>query len=283
MNFLNILNKIAETDPEFLERTSERRHVIKNLTKGVTIATLPFVTGALFNKAYGQTGGMNTVLDTLNFALTLEYLEATFYQMALDSSGLIPSGDARNAIQTIADDEAAHVSFLKNAITGAGGTPVDKPNFDFSGGKGSNNGPFKGVFSNYDLFLAVAQAFEDTGVRAYKGQATNLMSNNDVLTAALQIHSVEARHAAHIRSMRRAKGGSLVSGEVKPWIVGSNSNINSPAVDPIYAGEGNTTQAGVKIVQIGGEAISSDEASAAFDEPLTKEEVLSVASLFLVS
>ncbi len=45
------------------------------------------------------------------------------------------------------------------------------PDFDFSGGAGSGTGPYADAFSNYDLFLTVAQAFEDTGVRAYKGQA----------------------------------------------------------------------------------------------------------------
>ena len=52
------------------------------------------------------------------------------------------------------------------------------------------------VFSNYKTFLAVSQALEDTGVRAYKGQAGNLKSSDEILTVALQIHSVEARHAA---------------------------------------------------------------------------------------
>ena len=49
--------------------------------------------------------------------------------------------------------------------------------------------------------MSLAQAFEDTGVRAYKGQAKNLISTPDLLTAALQIHSVEARHAAAIRDL----------------------------------------------------------------------------------
>ena len=75
----------------------------------------------------------------------------------------------------------AHVAFLRTAITQAGGTPVtlSAASFDFTAG-----GAFADVFSDYDLFLAVSQTFEDTGVRAYKGQAGNLMSNNDVLTAA---------------------------------------------------------------------------------------------------
>lgn len=282
MNFLNILNKIAETDPEVFERTNQRRQVIKNLTKGVTAATLPFVTGALFNKAYGQTGGTNTVLDVLNFALTLEYLEAEYYQKGLAAAGLIPAGPGLGAIQTIGAHEAQHVAFLKAAITGAGGTPVAKPTFDFTGGKGSNNGPLKDVFSNYDLFLAVAQALEDTGVRAYKGQAGNLISNNDVLTAALNIHSVEARHASHIRQMRRARGGALVAGDVKPWIIGKQSNINNSLVQAVYDGEEVTTQATINIININGQQITADDASGAFDEPLTKDQVLAIASLFIV-
>jgi rubrerythrin len=282
MNFLNILNKISETDPEVFERTSQRRDVIKNLTKGVTVATLPFVTGAIFNKAYGQTGGgMNTVLDVLNFALTLEYLEAEFYNRGLAASNLIPAGTTRNGFQTLANHENAHVAFLRAAITGAGGTPVAKPTFDFSGGNGSNNGPFATAFTNYDLFLAISQTFEDTGVRAYKGQAANLMSNNEVLTAALNIHSVEARHAAFVREVRKARGGSLVVGDVRPWIIGNQSNIANAAVQPSYNGEQVTTQAGINIVNINGQQISAEDASGAFDEPLTKEQVLAIVDPFI--
>lgn len=281
MNFLNILNKISETDPEVFERTNQRRQVIKNLAKGVTAATLPFVTGAMFNKAYGQTGGTNTVLDVLNFALTLEYLEAEFYNVGLASANLIPAGQPRMSFQTIAAHENAHVAFLRAAITGAGGTPVAKPTFDFSGGNGSGNGPFKAVFTNYDLFLAVSQTFEDTGVRAYKGQAGNLISNNDVLTAALRIHSVEARHAAHVRELRKRRGGALVAGDIKPWIVGNQSNINSAAVQASYNGEELTTQAGINIININGQNITADDASGAFDEPLTKEQVLAIVDGFI--
>jgi hypothetical protein len=281
MNFRNILNQIAETDPEVFERTSERRHVIKNLTKGAAATALPFLVGSVFNKAYAQTSNMTLVLDVLNFALTLEYLEAEFYNKGLATTGLIPAGPARTGYETIAAHENAHVAFLKAAITGAGGTPVVKPTFDFSGGKGSNNGPFKDAFTNYDLYLAVSQTFEDTGVRAYKGQAGNLISNNDVLTAALNIHSVEARHAAFVRELRKTKGGSLVVGDVRPWIIGKQSNINSTAVQASYDGEEVTTQATINLININGQVITADDASGAFDEPLTKEQVLAIVSPFI--
>ena len=277
MNLQNILNSLHEADPEFYDRTSERRSVIKNVGRVAALTALPLAFGSLLKKAYGKTNDLIT--DTLNFALTLEFLEAEFYTMAVASAGLIPAGAPMGAITTIRDHENAHVAFLKQAITSSGGTPVAKPTFDFTAGNGTNNGPFAGVFSNYQLFLAVAQAFEDTGVRAYKGQAGNLMGNDAVLTAALQIHSVEARHASHIRQMRKAVGGSLVTGNPKPWITGKESNINSAAVQPIYDGEEVTTQAGVNIVAGN---ITAAAASESFDEPLTMAQVLAIVDPFIV-
>jgi len=219
----------------------------------------------------------------LNFALTLEFLEAEFYKAGY-AAGLagtlaIPTGAPLNAIKTIRDHEVAHVNFLKTSITSLGGTPVVKTaaSFDFTA-----KGTFPTVFSNYGLFLAVAQTFEDTGVRAYKGQAGNLMSNNDVLTAALNIHSVEARHAAHIRQMRKANGSLVPAGvNVKPWITLNQSGIGSPAVQASYNGEEITSQAGVNIVNIGGFTITASAASEAFDEALTKDQVLAIVTPFL--
>ncbi len=284
MNFSNILSEIEKLDPEVYERTSQRRSVIKNMTRTVGLAALPFALGSLFNKAYGKTSDI--VIDTLNFALTLEYLESEFYKAAVANAGGIGiTGAALGAITTIKDHEVAHVTFLRSAITAAGGAPVTftAANFDFSAGNGSGNGPFKAALvSDYNLFLAVAQTFEDTGVRAYKGQAGNLASNKGYLQAALQIHSVEARHAAHIRKMRYASGtgGGLVVGNVKPWITGNMSGINSTAVQASYNGEDNTTQLGVNTVGLGGK--SQDAATEAFDEPLTKDQVLAIVDPFII-
>lgn len=278
MNFANILSEIERIDPEVYERTSQRRQVIKNLGRTLTLTALPFGLSALFNKVYAGTNA-DAVTDTLNFALTLEYLEAEFYSLAVQNAASIGiTGPALAAITTIRDHENAHVSFLQAAL---GAAAVSKPTFDFSGGNGSGNGPFKtALSSDYNLFLAVAQTFEDTGVRAYKGQAPNLASNNDVLQAALQIHSVEARHAAHLRRMRATAGGALVVGNVKPWITGNQSGINSAAVQASYDGEDNTMQLGVQTAGLAGK--SADAASEAFDEPLTKDDVLAIVDPFIV-
>ncbi len=282
MNFLKIFSQIEEQDPEIYGRLDTRRDAMRSfagLGKKIALTSLPFALGSMLNKAYGQTPN-SSVLDVLNYALTLEYLEYEFYATALNSSGLIPAGAATGAITTIRNHELAHVNFLKTAISAAGGTPVAKPTFDLSGGNGSGNGPFKAAFTSYELFLAVAQTLEDTGVRAYKGQAGNLIGTGDVLEAALNIHSVEARHASHIRQMRKANN----FGDVKPWITGKEPGLGSAnaLVQASYDGEENTVQAGVNIVNINGQSISANAASESFDEPLTKAQVLAIVDPFIV-
>jgi rubrerythrin len=120
----------------------------------------------------------------LNYALTLEYLEAAFYSEAV-SKGAI-SGDAMEAAKIVRDHELAHVKALKSVL---GKAAVKKPKFDFMNTTGDQK-----------TFLATAVALEDTGVAAYAGQGPRV-SQKAVVQAALSIHSVEARHAAHFRSL----------------------------------------------------------------------------------
>lgn len=276
MNLHNVITEIEKVDPEVYDRLDGRRDAIKKFSGFATKAAMlaiPFGLGSMFKKAYGQ--GTNNIVSVLNFALTLEYLEAEFYTRAVATPGLIPAGVPTTTFTLIRDHENAHVAFLRTAIQGAGGQPVAKPNFDFTGGNGSMAGPYATVFTNYDTLLAVSQAFEDTGVRAYKGQAAALMSSNEVLTAALRIHSVEARHAAAIRRIRRERGAN-----VKPWITGNDAG-GVPGVAAIYAGEENTMQAGVQITGID-PLVSAEDASEAFDEPLTMQQVLAIVDPFIV-
>lgn len=278
MNILNILDEIEKVDGEVYERLNPRRKAMKeffNFGSKIAAASLPFAIGSMFKTAYGQTTA--SVEQVFQYALTLEYLEAEFYTRGVAAAGLIPAGASQAAITVIRDHENQHVAFLRTALQGLGKTPVAKPTFDFSAGNGSGTGPFATVFTNYDIFLAVAQVFEDTGVRAYKGQAPNLLRQGALLTAALNIHSVEARHAAKIRQMRKARGAN-----VKPWITGKDNGIGLAAVQPSYDGEELETQAGVKITGINGQAISFNAATEAFDEPLTMAQVLGIVDPFIV-
>ncbi|EOR95402.1 hypothetical protein ADIARSV_1403 [Arcticibacter svalbardensis MN12-7] len=271
MNIQNILDEIEKVDANIYDRISPRRKAMQsffNIGSKIALSAVPLALGSMLNKAYGQT--TDTIVGVLQFALTLEQLESEFYDTGLKSAGLIPSGAPMGAITTICQHEKSHVKFLQDTITSLGAKPGTKPAFDFTA-----KGTFPTVFSNYDTFLAVAQAFEDTGVRAYKGQAGNLKGNAGVLTAALNIHSVEARHASHIRQMRKGRGA-----DVKPWITLNNSGIGA-AVNNVYAGEEITMQAMLEITNINGQAISANAASEAFDEPLSKDQVLQIVTPFL--
>lgn len=119
----------------------------------------------------------------LNFALTLEFLEAEFYTQAEKSKfGGKPGTFAR----VVGRHERAHVAFLRKAL---GKAAVAKPTFDF-----------KGTTANVDQFVRTARVLEDTGVAAYLGQIANIKSKG-VLRAAGSIATVEARHAAWIREI----------------------------------------------------------------------------------
>lgn len=278
MNFANILHSIAQADPEVYERTSTRRRIIRNWMPKVTTAALPLALGALFNKAYGKTN--DAILDTLQLALTLERLESSFYATALTKTGLFPAArpQDKQAIQLIGANEEAHRSFVELMIASIGGSTATVPTvFDYTGGKGTGAGPFADVFTNYVTFLALSQAFEETGVRAYKGGAPALMTNNEVLQGALQLHSVEGRHAAHLRQMRTENGHA----NIRPWITEAISGITNPAAQAPYAGENNTLQGGVDLVAVTG--LSSATITEAFDEPLGKDAVMAIAANFIKS
>jgi hypothetical protein len=273
MNLHNLISEIEKVDPEVYDRLDGRRAAMKKITGftgKVALSALPLALGSLFQKAYGQTVSPQ-IIEVLNFALTLEYLESDFYIAALASPNLIPAGAALGAIETISQHEKQHVTFLEATIKSLGAQPVMKPNFDFTA-----RNTFIDVFTNFATFLAVSQTFEDTGVRAYKGQAGNLISSNEILRAALRIHSVEARHAAHIREMRNR----IFSAAVQPWITLNQSGIG-PVVQASYDGEEQVVQAGIDIVNINGYNITAEDASEAFDEPLSKSQVLAIVSPFI--
>lgn len=269
MNIASIFAEIERVDPEIYDRVDERRGVIKNFLRGssrLAAAAVPLALGGLFNKAYGQKASTE-VLEVLNFALTLEHLESRFYQTAVGKAGLVPAKDKINVIR---DHEVEHVKFLQQAIGAAGGTAVAEGKYDFTA-----KGLFPQVFSDYKQFLLVAQAFEDTGVGAYKGQASGLKSSNDLLTAALRIHSMEARHAAHIRFIRMMNGYA----KVKPWIVGDDNTKGTP-LERIYQRESDHRQVVINLEGIGGYDVGN-AATSSFDEPLHKDEVLAIVKPFL--
>ena len=128
MNLFNIIAEIEKADPEVYGKISERRAAIKNITRfgsKVAAAALPFAVGSIFQKAYAQDSAAPTVLQILNYALTLEYLESTFYNAgSAKGTALIPAADASYYFNQVTKDENNHVTFLTSVITSLGGTPV---------------------------------------------------------------------------------------------------------------------------------------------------------------
>ena len=165
---------------------------------------------------------LETPVDVLNYALTLEHLEHTFYRDGLDgftAEDFTAAGYSANVydyFSVIRDHEREHVDTITKVITDLGGEPVAEAEYDFG-------------YSDLAGFVGVAQVLENTGVSAYDG-AAQFITDPDLLTAAGSIVAVEARHASYL---------NLLTGEL-PF-------------------------------------------PAAFESPLTMDEVLEIAGPFIVS
>lgn len=138
-------------------------------------AISPFVRNAVAKNDMGD-------IEILNYALTLEYLEAAFYQEA--KTRVNGSGDLKELIDTLFTDEDAHVKALTQTIRDLGGKPVKAPEVAFE-------------YADTKAFTELANTIENVGVSAYNGVAPEIKSK-EVLSAAGSIVQVEARHAAAI-------------------------------------------------------------------------------------
>ncbi len=265
MNLQSIFTELEKVDAEFFDRLEHvsRRSLFSSLTKKTVAVAAPAIMASALNKAYGQTNDLpQNVVDVLNFALLLEYLEYEFYDRANNSPGLIPN-EYKLAFEYLRRHEELHVKLLKTVL---GSKAIAKPGFDFSA-----KGLLPDTFTNFQTFTAVSQAFEDTGVRAYKGQAPNLMNAKPILETALQIHATEAAHAARVRYLRGQKG----------WVVGAGTQGLPAAFAAVYAGEDNVIQGGVNVYALVAGTVPLEGVTEAFDEPLTKEQVTAIVAPFL--
>ena len=154
-------------------------------------------------------------LGIVNYALTLEYLEAAFYADVV-KSGLFKGAELK-AIEKFGQEEAEHVEALTQAAKQLGGKPAAKPKTEF---------PLEDARAVVEL----AGTVENLGAAAYLGQAANIQSP-EVLASALAIHSVEGRHAATLNAMlgesitpdgafAKPADAKSVLESVEPFIVG---------------------------------------------------------------
>ncbi len=278
----NILS-VLEHGAEAVESRRNALAFVGKLGAGAILSMLPF---GLADEAMAQSAGSD--IDILNYALTLEYLEGSFYNQFVPGTLPVPTpGPYTPAtipaavlplFQKIRADEAKHVAFLAGVLGSNAIAPLPNTAFDFTAG---------GMFmpSDYQTFLILSQGFEDTGVRAYKGQAGNI-TNPVYLTAALNIHSVEARHAAAVRKVRGLNG----------WIPGDGTDLaDGPpqSIRPVYQGgqtrngvtdpslaESNMTQGGITISPT--DKYDARQIQESFDEPLGTATVKNIADPFVI-
>jgi Ferritin-like domain len=184
--FLHVDELLAEVDrdgaiaeAQARAETSSRRRLLAMTLAGAGALVLARSSGA-----DGAGGVSASDVNILNYALTLEYLQASFYTEAERSGAL--KGKTAQAARVVGATERAHVAAFLELL---GSKAVKRPTFDF-----------QGTTEQQKAFLKTAVALEDLAVAAYKGQAPRLQSDA-VLAAAVGIHSVEARHAAWMREL----------------------------------------------------------------------------------
>jgi hypothetical protein len=161
----------------------------------------PVAAGAAFLAACGSSSDPQTAedkssdassprggqdLEIVNYALTLEYIEADFYDQVVDAG--IFSGARGDLFKQIQQNEHEHVDALTALSKKLGGHPPEKPATQFPIGSGAGR------------VLDVAATLEGIGAAAYLGQLDSI-ENRQVLAAALSIHTIEGRHAAELNRL----------------------------------------------------------------------------------
>ena len=296
MNLLSLLDRLSTGNAP--TGAAPRRQLLRQMGQAgwrAAAAALPLV--ALTAPAQAATA--DTSLDAILLLLKLEDLLSALYTQALASSGVLASpaqASVRPDFERMLRQQQGHAQFYRSVLSGAGLTPPAAPGFDFSGRRNNAGNPvlFPNVLTDYAAFLQLAQQLEDASASIYLGQASAFAGDRQLLSAALRTQSVEARHASHVRTLRR---GVATSAVVKSWPSNADTAPNPAVMVPnptsggapvsIYTFEANENQPVSSTSSLpfaalfgGANAVQFSALSEAFDEPLPTAQATALLSVF---
>ena len=295
MKILSLLDQLSAVDAP--SDAAPRRHLLRQLSLAGAKAVAAALPLALARPA--QAASADASLDGILLLLKLEDLLVAFYTKAL-APGAVLSSAAQAAVrpdfERILVQQQNHARFLRTSLTAGGITPPAAPNFDFSGRKNNAGNPelFPNVMTDYSAFLQLAQQLEDASTSIYLGQAAFFTADRLLLDAVLRMQSVEARHASHVRTLRRTTGAAVVKSwpsaadtAPAPALLVPNPKGGSTAPVSIYTFEANETQVvtGTNVVPFstlltGTNAVQAGAVASAFDEPLPTSQATALLNLF---
>ena len=298
MKILSLLDQLGTADAP--AAAAPRRHLLRRLgTAGAraAAAALPFAVASPALAAPTVTS-----LDAILVLLRLEDLMEAFYTRALASAVL--TNPAQTGVQPdfvrMLRHQREHAEFLRVTIVAAGlPRPTAPPaaSYDFSGRRNNTANPelFPNVLTDYNAFLQLAQQLEDASASVYLGQLKFFGNDRQLLDAVVRMQLVEARHASHIRTLRRTAPAAVA---VKSWpstadpvpspaILVPGASSGSPAPVSLYSLEANETQAVLDSTTIPFPTILTNTTAVqfralaeAFDESLTTAQATALLNIF---
>ena len=294
MNLFSLLDRLSTADTP--SDADPRRQLLRQLGQfGVraAVAASPF---ALAMPA--QAAPTNTSFDAALLLYKLDDLLSHFYTQALASS--VFNNGAGVAVRSdfvrIQRQQQDHADFFRKVLTNANVVPPPTPAFDFSGRKNNSSNPvlFPNVSTDFGAFLKLAQQLEDASAAIYLSQVLAFADNKPLFNAVLRMQSVKARHASHLRTLRRTKTSTVV----KSWPSTADETPNPAVLVPspaggsaapvsIYVFEANESQAVSATNTIpfatlltGTTAVQPRALAEAFDEPLPTRQATALLNLF---
>lgn len=294
MKLLSLLDRLSTADaPAAATPRRDLLHRLGQASARAAVAALPLAAALP-----AQAAPTDTTLDAILLLLKLEDLLSALYTQALAAPAL--SGAARAAVrpdfERMLRHQQGHAQFYRTTLLTAGLNPPAAPSFDFSGRRNNPGNPelFPNVLNDYSTFLQLAQQLEDASASIYLNQITAFGTDRQLRNVVLRTQTVEARHASHLRTLRRTTTASPVKSWPSnadvvptPTVVVPSRAGGSAAPVSIYSFEANETQlvSGTTAVPFlalltGATAVQFVALSEAFDEPLPTAQATALLSIF---